>query len=84
MFIDRAGGGGERGTVTRLKMFDCRHITDPPTALLCAVFVQAIADTTSRKQEIRADAQQWLQGTGAAEWLVELDICPEAAMERLK
>lgn len=70
--------------MTRLKMFDCRYISDPPTALLCAVFVQAIADTTSRNQEIRADARRWLQGTKAAGWLVELDICPEAAVERLK
>lgn len=70
--------------MTRLKMFDCRNIQDPPTALLCAVIVQAIADTTSRNQEIREDARRWLQGTRAAGWLVELDISPEAARERFE
>lgn len=70
--------------MTRLKMFDCRNIKDPPMALLCAILVQAIADATDPNQEIRADARRWLQGTRAAGWLVELDISPEAAWERLK
>lgn len=70
--------------MTRPKMMDARDIVDPFIALLCAILIQAIRDAFDPDQEIREDARRWLQGTRAAGWLVELDISPEAARERLK